>query len=123
MLFLIIVIIAIILIIIITDKNRQNTPTKRTVVKTRFVDSSHTATSSSQVKLGSAIARGAVGGLIGGPIGMVAGAVTAKKKNTVTEHHTTTFMVYYKNGNRKADTVDNSSDLYKLYMSKLDLGD
>lgn len=91
------------------------------VVKTKIIDSSHTATSSSQSKVGSAICRAAVGGFVAGPIGSIVGAGTAKQKTTVTEHHTTTFMIWYTNGTRQHKTVENNGDWYNMYMEKLDI--
>jgi hypothetical protein len=87
------------------------------VVRTVLVDSSHTATA--RTKATSAAARGAIGGALFGPLGMVAGAVSGKKK--VTEHHTTTFLVYYRDGTRETETVENGTELYNLYMNKLDV--
>ena len=103
------------------DAEKEKENAENTVVKTKFIDSSHTATSSSRTKAGSALARGAVGGALLGPVGMVAGAASAKKKTVVKESHTTTFMVYYEDGTHKAETVSNSSALYEIYMSKLEM--
>ena len=91
------------------------------VVKTKFVDSSHTSTITSQTSLGSAIGRAVVGGMVAGTLGSVVGASTAKQKHTTHEKHSTTFMVYYKNGCNVVKTVDNSSAEYKLYMEKLEI--
>lgn len=88
-------------------------------VRTKFIDSSHTATS--QTKAGSVVGRAAVGSLIAGPVGALVGAGTAKHR--IVEHHTTTFMVYYDDGSRKAETVSNGSYQYKQYMELLDVGD
>lgn len=71
------------------------------VVKTKFVDAAHTAIAQTRV----------VGTFLWGAL--------AKKK--AQEHHQTTFMVYYRNGSRDHKTVDNSSKLYHLYMSRLEL--
>jgi uncharacterized membrane protein YeaQ/YmgE (transglycosylase-associated protein family) len=91
------------------------------VVKTKFIDSSHTATSTSRTSTSSAIGRAAVGSMIAGPVGAVVGASTAKQRHTVNEHHTTTFMVYYSDGTHRHETVENNSSKYNLYMSKLEL--
>lgn len=91
------------------------------VVKTKFVDSSHTSTITSQTSLGSAIGRAVVGGMVAGTLGSVVGASAAKQKHTTHEKHSTTFMVYYKNGCNVVKTVDNSSAEYKLYMGKLEI--
>lgn len=50
--------------------------------------------SDSKKSLGSAVVRGAVGNMVAGPIGVVAGAATAKNKGT------TTFLVEKKDGTR-----------------------
>lgn len=92
---------------------------KPQVIKTRFIDSSHTATS--KTKTSSAVGRAAVGGLIAGPVGALVGAGTAKQKTV--EHHTTTFMVYYDDGSKKVETVSNGSYQYDRYMQLLDMGD
>lgn len=91
------------------------------VIKTKFVDSSHTSTITSQTSLGSAIGRAVVGGMVAGTLGSVVGASTAKQRHTTHEKHSTTFMVYYKNGCNVVKTVDNSSAEYKLYMEKLEI--
>ena len=91
------------------------------IVKTKFIDSSHTATSTSRTSTSSAIGRAAVGSMIAGPVGAVVGASTAKQRHTVNEHHTTTFMVYYSDGTHRHETVENNSSKYNLYMSKLEL--
>ena len=94
---------------------------KQTVLKTKFIDSSHTATQTATPKVGSAIGRAVVGDWVAGPAGAIVGSATAKQKVTVNEKHTTTFMVYYKDGQRQHKTVDNGTELYDLYMEKLDL--
>lgn len=102
------------------EKERKEHAT-RTVMRTRIIDSSHTATAISKVNTGSAVSRGVVGGMIAGPVGAIVGASTAKQDTEVEEHHTTTFMVYYSNGTRRADTVENGTELYNIYMNKLDM--
>ena len=94
---------------------------RSSIVKTKIVDSSHTATASSKTSTASAIGRAAVGSAIAGPIGAVVGASTAKQRTTVSEKHTTTFMIYFSDGSRKHETVDNNSQKYELYMRKLEL--
>ena len=91
------------------------------IIKTKIIDTSHTATATSKAKTGSSIGRAVVGGAIAGPAGAMIGAGTAKKKVTVNEHHTTTFMVFYQDGTRNHDTVENGTELYHIYMEKLDI--
>lgn len=115
-------VLCIIVLIFIGNRKRDETiPVRRQpqAIKTKFIDSSHTATS--RAKTGSAVGRAAVGGMIAGPIGAIVGASTAKHKTT--EHHTTTFMVYYDDGTRKVETVSNGSYQYDKYMKLLDMGD
>ena len=73
-------------------------------MRTRIIDSSHTATATSKVNTGSAVSRGVVGGMIAGPVGAISAHLRQKQDTEVEEHHTTTFMVYYSNGTRRADT-------------------
>lgn len=112
-----------IVLLIIMGKRKQNeyipSVRKPQVIKTKFVDSSHTATS--KTKTGSAVGRAAIGGLVAGPVGALVGAGTAKQKTV--ERHTTTFMVYYDDGSRKVETVSNGSYQYDRYMELLDMGD
>ncbi len=70
---------------------------------------------SSTKKAGSAIARGAVGGALLGPVGLVGGAVSAKNKDT------TTFLIEYKDGRRETKTVKNSDPDFKLYCKFLEM--
>lgn len=112
----------VVLIVLGNKKQNDGAPIRRKlpeVVKTKFIDSSHTATS--HAKTSSAVGRAAVGGMIAGPFGAIVGASTAKHKTT--EHHTTTFMVYYDDGTRKVETVSNGSYQYDKYMRLLDMGD
>ena len=103
------------------DTAKENRLKRKTVWKTRFIDSSHTATSSSRIRTGSAVARGLVGGALLGPVGAVAGAATGRQRTTVNEHHTTTFMVYYIDGSHRVETVENTTERYRIYMSKLEM--
>lgn len=68
----------------------------------------------------SGVARGAVGGvLLGavglGPVGVVAGAMSAKNKKT------TTFLIIYTDGSRKTVTVKTNSSDFKKYVKYLDV--
>lgn len=91
------------------------------IAKTKIIDTSHTATATSKAKTGSSVGRAVIGGAIAGPAGAMIGAGTAKRKVTVDEHHTTTFMVFYQDGTRNHDTVENGTELYHIYMEKLDI--
>lgn len=94
---------------------------RQTVVKTKFIDSSHTVTQTATPKTGSAIGRAVVGDTVAGPVGAIVGASTAKQKVTTEEKHETTFMVWYSDGTRKHETVANGTELYNFYMDMLDL--
>jgi len=109
------------MVIVAISTSRENKIKRETVIKTKFIDSSHTATSSSRTKVGSAAGRAIVGGMIAGPVGAIIGGGTGKKKTTITEHHTTTFMVYYKDGTHKAETVENNTTRYQIYMDRLEM--
>lgn len=102
-------------------EKEKNAYAKQSVMKTKIIDTSHTATSTAKVNTSSAIGRGVVGGMLAGPAGAIIGASTAKQDTKVKEHHSTTFMVYYSNGTRKHETVENGTELYNIYMSKLDV--
>lgn len=80
------------------------------IVSVAIVDT--TEKSKTKASITSSVVRGAVGGLLLGPVGMVAGAVTPKKK-TVTETKTVTFAVLYANGERKLETVKHDSKRFK----------
>lgn len=94
---------------------------RQSIIKTKYIDSDHTVTQETKVSTGSAIGRAIVGDFVAGPIGAIIGSATAKEKVTIHEKHTTTFMVYYSDGRRDYQTVENETELYKLYMEKLDL--
>lgn len=62
---------------------------------------------------GSSVARGAIGGAILGPAGLVGGALSGKNNSE------TTFTIVYKSGRREVKTVNNNSmefDKYAKYV-------
>lgn len=63
----------------------------------------------------SAFARGLVGGAIGGDLGMIAGAASAKTKTSTTY----TFLVYYKDGSRATKDCLKGGERWDFYISKL----
>lgn len=65
----------------------------------------------SKKSLSSAVTRGAVGGALLGPVGLVGGAISGKNKSK------TTFTVIYKSGRREVVTVDNDSSDFKKYAN------
>lgn len=80
------------------------------IVSTVIVDT--TEKSKTKASITSSVVRGTIGGLLLGPVGMVAGAVTPKKK-TITETKTVTFAVLYADGTRRLETVKNGSARFK----------
>lgn len=80
-----------------------------TIVSTAIVNS--TTIGKQKASVTSSIVRGAVGGVVFGPVGMVAGAVTPKKK-TVTTGATVTFSILYASGKRGVETVKVGSKRY-----------
>lgn len=61
--------------------------------------------SDSRKKVGSSVMRGAVGGALLGPAGMVGGALSGKNKIT----SKTTFLIEYEDGHKETKVVDNKS--------------
>lgn len=80
------------------------------IVSVVIVDT--TEKSKTKASITSSVVRGTIGGLLLGPVGMVAGAVTPKKK-TITETKTVTFAVLYADGTRRLETVKNGSARFK----------
>lgn len=67
----------------------------------------------SKKSLGSAVTRGAIGGALLGPVGLVGGAISGKNNTK------TTFTVIYKSGRREIITVDNDSSDFGIYARYL----
>lgn len=67
----------------------------------------------SKKSLGSSVARGAIGGALLGPVGMVGGAISGKNKSK------TTFTVVYKSGRRQVITVSNDSSEFERFARYL----
>ena len=61
----------------------------------------------------SGVMRGAVGSFLLGPVGLAAGAMSAKNKKE------TTFLVEYDDGSRDTKTVKNNSSEYKKLVKLL----
>lgn len=80
---------------------------KKTIKSVAIIGSS----SDSRKSATSSIARGAVGGAILGPAGLVGGALSGKNKVS----NQTTFLIEYYDGHRESKTVENnSSEFNKL---------
>lgn len=95
----------------------------KNVVKTKLI-SVNGQGSESFTSTSGAIGRAAIGSLIAGPVGGIIGASTART-HTVTRNSQSKymFMVYYKNGTRKRDTVTEKDWKFDIYIDRLDLGD
>ena len=81
----------------------------RTIVSTAIVNT--TSNGKQRASVTSSVVRGAVGGAIFGPVGLVAGAVTPKK-TTITKDMTVTFAILYESGRRNVETVKVGSKRY-----------
>ena len=80
-----------------------------TIVSTAIVNT--TSKGKQRASVTSSVVRGAVGGAIFGPVGLVAGAVTPKK-TTITKDMTVTFAILYESGRRNVETVKVGSKRY-----------
>lgn len=92
------------------------------VVKTVFLERNILSSLRSSKTQGNSIGRSVVGGAIAGPAGAIIGSGTGKRTTTYqTEHKAeTTFLVYYKDGTKKIDTVEDGSEMYMFYASKIE---
>lgn len=62
----------------------------------------------------SSIVRGAIGGVLLGPVGLLGGAISGKNKKD------TTFLLIYSNGVKKTVTVKTNGMLFKQYVKYLE---
>lgn len=83
--------------------------------KMKMISKTKIISTDSKKKAGSAITRGAIGGTILGPAGLVGGAISGKNKNS------TTFLIKYTNGEQETKTVENNSPEYKTLCQYLDI--
>lgn len=74
-----------------------------------------TTTTDSKKSASSTLIRGAVGGALLGPAGMLAGGLSGKNKIQAM----TTFLITYDDGSQQTDTVKNDSIMYTTYMQFL----
>lgn len=88
------------------DEKRNYYEEKKKKEEDNIIDYTILVNTDDRKSLGSAVVRGAVGGAVLGPLGMVGGAVSGKNKST------TTFTVVYKSGRRNVVTVDNDSESF-----------
>jgi hypothetical protein len=79
-----------------------------TLIKTIIVSND------SRKSASSSILRGAVGGALLGPIGIIGGAISGKNKRE------TTFLLIYNNGMKKTVTVKTNGLMFKQYVKYLE---
>ena len=92
------------------------------VVKTQFLERNILSSLRSSKTSGNSIGRSIIGGAVAGPVGAVIGSGTGKRTTTYeTEHKAeTTFLVFFKDGTKEIDTVEDGSEMYKFYVSKIE---
>lgn len=93
------------------DKKQEKLKQKRK--KNNEIDYTIIVGGDSRKSVGSSVTRGAIGGALLGPVGLVGGALSGKNKSK------TTFTIVYKSGRREVKTVDNNSwefDKYAKYV-------
>ena len=87
------------------------------ILKTKYMSGDTIVTS--KVSTSSAVGRAVVGNAIAGDVGAIVGASTAKQK--VKEKQTTTFLVFYKDGHKNLETVENGTLTFEVYVDKLEI--
>lgn len=91
------------------QEKREQWVEDHTIVSTAIVDT--TQKSKTKASATSSVVRGAVGGALFGPVGLVAGAVTPKKK-TVTKNKEVTFAIRYASGRCETEVVKAGSSRF-----------
>ena len=99
----------------IRENERQQLDEK--ILKTRYMSGDTIVTSKTSTS--SAVGRAVVGNAIAGDVGAIVGASTAKQK--VKEKHTTTFLVFYKDGHKNLETVEDGTLQFEVYVDKLEI--
>lgn len=87
------------------------------ILKTRYMSGDTVVTS--KLSTSSAVGRAVVGNAIAGDVGAIVGASTAKQKTK--EKHTTTFLVFYKDGHKNLETVEDGTLQFEVYVDKLEI--
>ena len=95
------------------EENRQKMIKASTITKVIIIGSN----SNSRKKAGSSIMRGAVGGALLGPAGLVGGALSGKNETT----NETTFLVEYADGHKETRTVINNSQEFQELCKYLEM--
>lgn len=83
----------------------------RKIISTEIIDSY----TDSKKSAGSSLVRGAVGGALLGPAGLLAGGLSGKNKNT----QMTTFLIKYDDGSQETQIIKNKGLLYDTYIKFL----
>ena len=99
----------------IREKERRLLDEK--ILKTRYMSGDTVVTS--KLSTSSAVGRAVVGNAIAGDVGAIVGASTAKQKTK--EKHTTTFLVFYKDGHKNLETVEDGTLQFEVYVDKLEI--
>lgn len=94
--------------------SKEKEKAKHTTIKKVIIVN---GSSDSRKKMGSSIMRGAVGGALLGPAGLVGGAVSGKNKVT----NYTTFLVEYEDGHRETLTVITGSGEFNKLCKYLEM--
>ena len=94
---------------------------RQRIVKTNYIDSLQNYRQEVKSDTLDVIGRTLIGDSIAGPLGAIIGAASSEPKVTVWAEHETIFMVTYTDGTIKLDRVKNGSDMYRLYMEKLEI--
>lgn len=87
------------------------------IQKTRYMNGDTVVTS--KLSTSSAVGRAVVGNAIAGDVGAIVGASTAKQKTKA--KHTTTFLVFYKDGHKNLETVEDGTLRFEVYVDKLEI--
>ena len=88
---------------------------KKPIIKTKIVD----VQEQYRTYVKGATTRMLVGGLLGGGLGALCGALTAKEK-TVPVGMKVAFLVYYQDGTKDICWAEKGSPMFKTYLDKID---
>ena len=91
----------------------RNSKPLRTLVKAEILSTGN-GRAVTRTSVGSALGRAAVGGMLAGSVGAVAGAATGKK--TTRFRGETTFRLTYGDGHTEIETVSDGTPVWEKYM-------
>lgn len=107
-----------------SDRKKEKAQLLRRIRKTKLIAITNGSGSRSHTTTHGAISRAAIGTLVAGPVGGIIGASTARTHTyTTNDPPKYMFIVYYKNGKHKRDTVTEKDWKFEIYMDHIDLGD